>query len=104
MVPGIFGSKLRNRATGKEVWPGSTLDIVFSNYQELALEINPRTLLPKPLLLGRDSLNPAVPRHDYSFFPLALSFSLCETHERLTGNINFQDNLLNVLLTHSRDT
>jgi hypothetical protein len=58
----------------------------------------------KPSLLGRDALNPAVPRHDYSFFPLAFSFSLCETHERLTGNTNFQDNLLNVLLTHSRDT
>ena len=26
---------------------------------------------------------------------------LCERHDRLTGNINFQDNLLNVLLTRS---
>jgi hypothetical protein len=24
---------------------------------------------------------------------------LCEAHDRLTGNVNFQDNLLNVLLT-----
>jgi hypothetical protein len=35
-------------------------------------------------------------------FPLVLS--LCETYERLTGNTNFQDNLLNVLLTNNRDT
>jgi hypothetical protein len=56
------------------------------------------------VLLGRDSLNLAVPPPEFSSFPLALSFSLCETHKRLTGNTNFQDNLLNVLLNHSRDT
>jgi hypothetical protein len=33
-----------------------------------------------------------------------LLLSLCETHERLTGNTNFQDNLLNVLLANNRDT
>ncbi|HEY6281562.1 MAG TPA: hypothetical protein VIW72_07220 [Burkholderiales bacterium] len=37
-------------------------------------------------------------------FLVPLVLSLGETHERLTGNTNFQDNLLNVLLTHSRDT
>jgi hypothetical protein len=39
-----------------------------------------------------------------TFFALAFSFTLCETHEWLTGNTNFQDNLLNVLSTNSRDT
>lgn len=53
----------------------------------------------KPSLLARQSLNPVAPRSDALFFPLAWSFFLCENHERLTGNINFQDNLLNVLLT-----
>ncbi|HSS47180.1 MAG TPA: hypothetical protein VLL03_07190, partial [Burkholderiales bacterium] len=48
VVPGLFGSKLRDRATGKEVWPGSTLDIVFGKYEDLGLEIDPDTLLPKP--------------------------------------------------------
>ncbi len=72
-------------------------------YESLMLEPGDGRVT-KPSLLGRDALNPAVPRHDYSYFPLAFSFSLCETHERLTGNTNFQDNLLNVLLTHSRDT
>ncbi len=55
----------------------------------------------KPSLLARNALDPTVPRHRYSHFPLAYSFFLCESHDRLTGNINFQDNLLNVLL--SRD-
>ncbi len=52
----------------------------------------------KPSLLARNALDPTVPRHRYSFFPLAYSFFLCEKHDRLTSNINFQDNLLNVLL------
>ena len=52
----------------------------------------------KPSLLAREALNPVVPRNDALFFPLAYAFFLCESHERLTGNINFQDNLLNVLL------
>jgi pimeloyl-ACP methyl ester carboxylesterase len=56
----------------------------------------------KPSLLAREALNPVAPRNDALFFPLAYAFFLCENHERLTGNINFQDNLLNVLLTRER--
>jgi pimeloyl-ACP methyl ester carboxylesterase len=56
----------------------------------------------KPSLLARQALNPVAPRYDALFFPLAYAFFLCENHERLTGNINFQDNLLNVLLTRER--
>jgi len=48
--------------------------------------------------IAREALNPLAPRNDALFFPLAYAFFLCEGHERLTGNINFQDNLLNVLL------
>jgi len=56
----------------------------------------------KPSLLAREALNPLAPRNDALFFPLAYAFFLCEGHERLTGNINFQDNLLNVLLARER--
>jgi hypothetical protein len=55
----------------------------------------------KASLLGRNVLDPSVKRHRYSFFPLDSSFFLCESHRGLTGNLNFQDNLLNTLL--SRD-
>ena len=55
----------------------------------------------KASLLGRDVLDPSIPRHKYSFFPLDHAFILCEKHNSLTGNINFQDNLLNSLF--SRD-
>ena len=33
--------------------------------------------------------------------PIAYWFFLCEHHARLTGNVSFQDNLLNVLLTRN---
>ena len=53
----------------------------------------------KASLLGRDTLDPGVPRHEYSFFPLHHAFLLCEEHDSLTGNVNFRDNLLNTLLS-----
>jgi len=56
----------------------------------------------KPSLLARQSLDPTVSRSDDVFFPLAYAFFLCGDHEHLTGNINFQDNLLNVLLERER--
>ncbi|HEU0199093.1 MAG TPA: hypothetical protein VFR86_01535 [Burkholderiaceae bacterium] len=53
----------------------------------------------KPSLLARETLDPSAPQHEDSFLPLAYAFFLCEHHNFLTSNINFQDNLLNVLLT-----
>ena len=52
----------------------------------------------KPSLLARESLNPTQQASDDVFFPLAYSLFLCEDHAHLTGNVSFQDNLLNVLL------
>jgi pimeloyl-ACP methyl ester carboxylesterase len=75
------------------------------DYRRLMLEPGDGAVT-KPSLLARESLNPIAPRNDALFFPLAYAFFLCESHERLTGNINFQDNLLNVLLAreHPWDT
>jgi pimeloyl-ACP methyl ester carboxylesterase len=53
----------------------------------------------KPSLLGRQSLDPTVRASGVGSFPIAFSFFLCEDHDQLTSNINFQDNLLNALLT-----
>lgn len=59
-------------------------------------------VVTKASLLARQNLNPAEPRNEHIFFPLAYSMFLCENHDRLTGNLSFQDNLLNVLLTGER--
>ncbi|TAK91357.1 MAG: alpha/beta hydrolase [Burkholderiaceae bacterium] len=55
----------------------------------------------KPSLLARQTLDPSAPQHEDSFLPVAYSFFLCESHNKLTNNVNFQDNLLNVLLTRN---
>ena len=56
----------------------------------------------KPSLFARDALDPTVPRHRYSHFTLDHAMMLCESHSSLTGNIHFQENLLNVLLTNNQ--
>ena len=67
------------------------------DYEALLLEPGDVTVT-KASLLGRNVLDPSVPRHKYSFFPLDHAVLLCEEHNSLTGNISFQDNLLNALL------
>lgn len=51
----------------------------------------------KSSLLGRQSYDPTVASR--GSFPIAYSFFLCSAHSALPSNINFQDNLLNALLS-----
>lgn len=53
----------------------------------------------KSSLLARDSLDPGVARNPYIFFPIDYSMFICESHDQLTGNVTFQDNLLHALLS-----
>lgn len=71
------------------------------DYDHLMLEPGDGTVT-KASLLARQTLDPTVARHKYSFFPLDYAFFLCEGHDALTGNINFQDNLLHALLSADR--
>lgn len=71
------------------------------DYDALLLEPGDGSVT-KASLLGRNALDPSIKRHKYLNLPIAQSFFLCESHESLTGNLNFQDNLLNTLL--SRDS
>lgn len=72
------------------------------DYKRLMLEPGDGRVT-KPSMLARDFLDPSKPRHRYSFFPQDYAFFLCEDHIRVTSNINFQDNLLNVLLEQTRE-
>ncbi len=47
IIPGLLGSRLADRETGVEAWPGSTRRLLTSGYLELALRIDPETLEPK---------------------------------------------------------
>lgn len=53
----------------------------------------------KASLFGRETLDPTVPRRRDNYLPVNYAISFCETHDKLTGNVHFQDNLLNILLT-----
>ena len=44
VIPGLFGSRLRDRTTGVEVWPGSWSDLLFGDYRGLALTFDAQTL------------------------------------------------------------
>ncbi|HZI82890.1 MAG TPA: hypothetical protein VFF44_03200, partial [Casimicrobiaceae bacterium] len=41
LIPGVFGSKLRDRTSGVEVWPGTARMILFGDYRDLALDFDP---------------------------------------------------------------
>ena len=48
LIPGIMGSRLRDKTTQQEVWPGGLWRLAFHHYEELALEIDPATLEGRP--------------------------------------------------------
>lgn len=73
------------------------------DYNKLLLEPGDGSVT-KASLLGRNTLDPSVKRHEYSFFPLDHAVFLCVSHNSLTGNLNFQDNLLNTLLSRDENT
>ena len=70
------------------------------DYEALMLEPGDG-LVTKTSLLARQTLDPFVPRHKWSDFPLDYPLFLCEQHSQLTNNKFFQNNLLHFLL--SRD-
>ena len=46
VIPGAFGSRLRRRSDGEEIWPRSNLSLLFSSYPDIELQIDPTTLEP----------------------------------------------------------
>ena len=65
------------------------------DYERLLLQPGDM-LVPRDSQLGRGL--PTVAGQPSAFFPLAQSFFLCESHDQLTGNVYFQNNLLQFLL------
>ena len=69
-------------------------------YDELMLEPGDG-LVTKPSPLACETLDPSAPQSEDSFIPIAYWFFVCEHHDQLTGNVNFQDNLLNAPLARN---
>lgn len=68
------------------------------NYKQLMLEPGDGTVT-KASLEAKTLLDPTVPRTPYNYFPMDYSIMFCERHSQLTGNLSFQNNLLNILLS-----
>jgi hypothetical protein len=90
------GGELQTRLLPEDVRTGASPDVL----EQVMLEPGDGRVT-KPSLLARETIDPTAPQHEESFLPIAYFFFLCEEHDQLTGNINFQDNLLNVLLTRN---
>jgi pimeloyl-ACP methyl ester carboxylesterase len=83
LIPGIMGSRLRDKTTQSVLWPGSIWRIVFHDYRELALDIDPATLTGNPGNIEAFSLaDAAAGQHFYDTIISTLvdsgSFSLTE--------------------------
>jgi len=71
------------------------------DYAQLMLEPGDGTVT-KASLLARQTNDPTVARHVYSFFPVDYPIFMCGRHSQLTGNVDFQNNLLHALLSVDR--
>jgi pimeloyl-ACP methyl ester carboxylesterase len=56
LIHGIMGSRLEDSETGREVWYGNLGRLAFSDYRNVALEIDPVSLEPKPSSLVPSTL------------------------------------------------
>ncbi len=46
LIHGAFGSRLNDRDTGEEYWPGSLWNILFSDYEDIRFSIDADSLMP----------------------------------------------------------
>ena len=71
------------------------------DYERLMLEPGDG-VVTKASLMARQTFDPTISRHQYSYFPMDYPIFLCESHSHLTGNVHFQNNLLHALLSVDR--
>jgi len=65
LIHGVLGARLRNKNTGKEVWPAGMGSILFNNYEDAALSIDPETLKPSPSPLEAYAITSSAAGKDY---------------------------------------
>ncbi len=65
LIHGVMGSKLRDRNSGREIWPGAMTRLMQSDFQDLALDIDPDTLRPLPSRLEAFDLTSSIGQRDF---------------------------------------
>jgi hypothetical protein len=58
VIPGAYGSLLREAQSGREIWPGPGPRLLFGSYRELAVTFDEDTLEPLPGLVEAPSVLP----------------------------------------------
>jgi pimeloyl-ACP methyl ester carboxylesterase len=56
VVPGTFGSRLRDTVSDRIIWPGSDMKLILSRFDDLELEIDPDTLEARPSMVVPDGI------------------------------------------------
>ena len=46
LIHGVLGSKLRDKTTDKDLWPGPASRLFLHDYSDIAFDIDPDTLVP----------------------------------------------------------
>ena len=65
LVHGVMGARLCESQSGKEIWPGGLLKILFSNYEDVALKIDPGNLEPRLSELKTCGITDKTAGHDF---------------------------------------
>ena len=104
-------AKIRYVVMGGDCIPTPARAVVEPYNGDWALRLTPQQRLmlepgdgtvTKASLLARQTTDPSIARHAYSDFPVDYPIFLCERHSQLTGNTDFQNNLLHALLSVDR--
>ncbi len=96
VVEEVKGESFLRLMPGEISNPSSGID-----YQRLMFEPGDG-IVTKASLLARQTADPSIARHQYSHFAVDYPIFLCEKHDQLTSNIDFQNNLLHALLSVDR--
>lgn len=84
------------------LWPNEIAKPIKGvNYKALMFAPGDGTV-SKASLLARHQSDPRLARHKYSNFDIDYPIFLCEKHDTMTANVNFQNNLLHALLSADR--
>lgn len=65
LIHGAFGSRLNDKKTGEEYWPGNLWRILFSEYEDIALTFDDKTLMPTTSDLVATDVTDQVAGKDY---------------------------------------
>ena len=90
LIPGVFGSRLRDRVTGEELWPGNAWRVAFSDYGDLALQMNEAGNKALPSRLIPTGIAEQTLQQDF-YRPILQTLTQYGRYQRVTPGMPLQD-------------